>query len=336
MVNQIQTKKIKNIEVPVSIVGLGTFAIGGWFWGGTSKEDAIKAINASLDEGINLIDTAPIYGYGLSEKIIGEAIKGRREEAIIATKCGLVWDKEQGVFHAHADDMGPKDKPSKYKIYQYLAPRSIRDEIEASLKRLDTDYIDLYQTHWQDSTTPIDDTMEELLKLKDQGKIKAIGVSNVNMEQLKEYNKTGDISSAQEKFSLIDRKIEKNGILEYCISNKIAILSYFTMEQGLLTGKMSPSRVFPEGDTRSNNPSFQRQNIQRINEVLNRLIPFTKKYNIELVQLIIALTAAQKGITHVLIGSRNEKQAKENAIGGRIKLAEEDISEMNKIVKELG
>ncbi|MGB9553603.1 MAG: aldo/keto reductase, partial [bacterium] len=237
-----QYRDIGKSGLKASVVGLGTFAIGGWFWGGTDEQKSIAAIQASIDRGVNLIDTAPIYGFGRAEQIVGKAIKGRRDRVIIATKVGLVWDSEEGEFSFYADDLWPTGEPSKYKVYRNLKPASIQKEIERSLKRLDVEYIDLYQTHWQDSTTPIEVTMETLEKLKDQGKIRAIGVSNVTVDHLKRY---GDgIVSVQEKFSLIDRSIVAKGIVDYCINHDIAILSYFTLEQGLLTGTMSPTRQF--------------------------------------------------------------------------------------------
>ena len=335
MKNEMQYRELGNSGLKASVFGLGTFAIGGWFWGGTDEKDSIKAIQGSIDNGVNLIDTAPIYGYGLSEEIVGKALKGRRDRAIIATKGGLVWNTEKGDFHTHADDAGPTGEPSKYKIYQYLGPESLRQEVEDSLKRLQTDYIDLYQTHWQDSTTPIEETMGALNDLKKQGKIKAIGVCNVTPEQLKEYRKYGNIVSVQEKFSLIDRAVEKKGLVDYCVENNLSILSYFTIEQGLLSGKMSPSRKFDDGDTRKGNPLFSAENVTKVNSILKELEPFAKKYEVNLIQLVIALTAAQRGITHVLIGARNEKQARENLVGGEIHIDPNDLKDMNKIAEKL-
>ncbi len=311
--------------ISASIVGLGTFAIGGWFWGGTDEKDSIKAIHASIDSGINLIDSAPIYGYGRSEQIVGKAINGRRDSVLIATKAGLVWDSKEGEFFTHSDDKWPTDEPSKYEVYRNLRPESIMKEVEASLRRLGTDYIDLYQTHWQDPTTPIDVTMEALTRLRDQGKIRAIGVSNITVAQLEEY---GEIASAQEKFSMLDREIEEKGIVEYCVDHNIAILSYCTMERGLLTGKMSPEREFKEGDKRKNDPKFSTENRKNVNEMLKTFQPIAEKSGVSIAQLIIALTATQRGITHMLIGARNAKQAQENAVGGCITLSDEDVQFM--------
>ncbi len=317
--------------IQASVVGLGTFAIGGWFWGGTDEKRSVEAIHASIDAGINLIDTAPIYGYGLAEEVLGKAMKGRRDKVVLATKGGLRWDLKKGVFFTHADEKAPSGTPSKYEVYRCLDPESLREELERSLKRLCTDYIDLYQTHWQDETTPIADTMAMLLKLKDQGKIRAIGVSNITMAQLEAY---GAIASIQEKFSLIDRHIEEQGILDYCVAKGISVLSYFTMEQGLLTGTMSPDREFPEGDTRRGNPKFSPENRRLANAMLEELKPFAENYGVGIGQLVIALTAAQRGITHVLVGARDAKQALENAVGGTIQLSLEDVKTMTDTVNK--
>ena len=250
----------------------------------------------------------------------------------MATKCGLRWDTDKGQFDGYADEKGPSKTPAKYEIHRYLGPESIRHEIEQSLKRLGTDVIDLYQTHWQDSTTPIEVTMEVLQALHREGKIRAIGVSNVNVEQLKRY---GSVASAQQKFSLLDRAIAKNGLADACVASRIAILSYFTMEQGLLTGAMSPGRSFGDGDTRRTNPLFTPDSIRRINGIVGELKPFAEKYGATLAQVVIALTALQRGITHVLVGARNATQARENAKGGYLEFEAEDVKAMNAIADNL-
>jgi aryl-alcohol dehydrogenase-like predicted oxidoreductase len=326
MEDGMRTRELGKSGIQASILGLGTFAIGGWFWGGTDEKKSIEAIHASLERGVNLIDTAPIYGFGIAEQIVGKAIKGRRDKVIIATKVGLRWDTDKGQFDGYADDKSPSKEPAKYKIHKYLGPDGIRYEVEQSLKRLGTDYIDLYQTHWQEPTTPIEVTMEALLKLKQEGKIRAIGVSNVSVEQLKRY---GNVASAQERFTLIDRSITKNGLLDYCVNNSISILSYFSMEQGLLTGAMSPDRLFKDGDTRKANPLFSPESIRRVNAVVTELRPFAEKYRATVSQIVIALTLAQRGITHMLVGARDAAQAEENAGGGCIELSRDDLVAMN-------
>jgi aryl-alcohol dehydrogenase-like predicted oxidoreductase len=175
--------------IEASVVGFGAWAIGGWMWGGTKKNDPQGAIRAAIDHGINLIDTAPMYGFGQSEQLVGEALRGLRDKVVLATKCGLVWYKKEGdkFFDANEDGAADKEDQEKYEVYINLRPAMIRHEIEESLRRLKTDRIDLYQTHWQDSTTKTEDTMAELMKLKQEGKIRAVGCSNASLEQMKRY-----------------------------------------------------------------------------------------------------------------------------------------------------
>jgi methylglyoxal reductase len=327
-----QMRELGTSGIQASALGLGTFAIGGWFWGGTDEKKSIEAIRASIDSGVTLIDTAPVYGFGLAERIVGKALKGRRSGVVLATKCGLRWDTDKGQFDGYADEKGPSKVPAKYEIHRWLAPESIRYEVEQSLRRLNTDVIDLYQTHWQESTTPIEVTMEVLRALQREGKIRAIGVSNVSVEQLRRY---GTVASAQEKFSLLDRKIERSGLVDYCVDSRISVLSYFSMEQGLLTGAMRPGRAFPDGDTRKGNPLFEAGSVERVNGVLAELRPFADKYRATLAQAVIALTIRQPGITHVLVGARDAVQARENAGGGQVDLSPEDVREMNGIVSRL-
>jgi aryl-alcohol dehydrogenase-like predicted oxidoreductase len=322
-------RKLGSSGIDVSVVGFGAWAIGGWMWGGTDEPQAVAAVQAALDHGINLIDTAPAYGYGRSEEIIARAIRGRREKAVLATKCGLVWDREDGTFFFHADQQGATMRPSEKKIYKCLKPDSIRKEVEGSLTRLGVDYIDLYQTHWQDPTAPIEDTMAALVELKEQGKIRAIGVSNAGLDQLRAY---GPIDSDQEKYGMLDRNLETNGILEYCRQQNIAVLAYSPLANGLLTGKIRPDRQFGPGDLRKANPRFRRDNIEKVNGTLEQLRPLAESHQASIAQLVIAWTCAQPGMTCVLCGARNPQQAIENAAAGGIALAPDDVRMMGEVV----
>ncbi|OHD67582.1 MAG: hypothetical protein A2177_12495 [Spirochaetes bacterium RBG_13_68_11] len=327
-----RTRPLGQSGIQASVVDLGTFAIGGWFWGGTDERTSIDAIRASIDSGVTLIDTAPIYGFGLAERIVGKAIAGRRDTVVLATKCGLRWDTDKGVFDGYSDDRAPSKQPAKYRIHRYLGPESIAFEVERSLARLGTDYLDLYQTHWQESTTPIEATMEALERLKRQGKIRAIGVSNVSVEQLARY---GRVASAQEKFNLLDRGIEARGLVDHCVREGIAVLSYFTLEQGLLTGTMPPDRVFPEGDTRRTNPLFSGDSIRRVNEAVNELRSIAERHHATVGQIVMALTVLQRGITHMLVGARDARQAEENARAGRLDLSNGDVAAAQSAVSRL-
>lgn len=310
--------------IQASVVAFGAWAIGGWPWGGTDESNAIAAIHKALDLGMNLIDTAPAYGLGLSEEIVGKALQGRRDKAIIATKCGLVWHTDKGTYY-----FTEYDKP----VYRYLGPKSIRYEVEQSLKRLRTDYIDLLQTHWQDPTTPIEDTMGELLRLKDEGKIRAIGVSNVTVEQLEAYCRVGPVDSDQELYSMLDRRIEAD-LLPYCREHNIAVLAYSPLAQGLLTGKVGPEREFPQGDMRRNNLRFSVENRRHIAAMLDEFRPIADDRGITLTQLVIAWTVAQPGLTHALVGARNPEQVEENAGAGDVELTAEELNVINNAISK--
>jgi len=320
-------RQLGQTNIEVSVVGIGTWAIGGWWWGGNDEEDSITAVRRALDEGANLIDTAPAYGLGLAEEVVGKAIKGRpRDKIVIATKCGLVWHTDKGMFYF--EELGKR-------ICRYLGPESVRYELEQSLARLGTDYVDLYQTHWQDDTTPIKDTMNELLKLKAEGKIRAIGVSNCSIPQMKEYLAAGRIDSNQPQYSMLDRAIEGE-LLDFCRSNGVSILAYSPLGQGLLTGKMTPDRAFKPGDMRAVKPRFAPAAIKRINAMLEKFEPLRRKYGVNQTQLTIGWTVARPGVTAALVGVRNAEQAADVAKGGSFELQAADLPEMDKIIAQLG
>lgn len=319
-----QQRYLGTSKLKASVVAIGTWAIGGWRWGGTDEADSIRAIHAALDAGINFIDTAPAYGLGLSEEIVGKALQGKRDQAIIATKCGLVWHTDRGTHFF--DEFG---KP----VNKYLGPDSIRYEVEQSLQRLQTDYIDLYQTHWQDVTTPIEDSMAELLRLKEEGKIRAIGVCNATVAEMERYRSLGSIESDQEKYSMLDRKLEVEN-LPWCQEKNIAFLAYSPLAQGLLTGKMGPERVFSGDDQRNTNPRYSVENRQRIQTLLNGIQPYADKYGLTLGQAVIAWTIAQPGVTHALVGARTVEQAIENAGAGKVELDNDDVEAITALVRK--
>jgi methylglyoxal reductase len=318
--------KLGKTDIEVSVVGLGTWAIGGWMWGGTNESESIKAINTAIDMGINLIDTAPAYGMGLSEEIVGKAIKGKRDKFVIATKCGLVWDFEEGeLFFIYE---------SGEKVFRFLGPKSIRYEIEKSLSRLGIDYIDLYQTHWQDSTTPIEDTMETLMDLKKEGKIRSIGASNASLEQLKKYNQAGQLDADQEEYNLIDNRVEQEN-LTWCKNNKVTVLSYGSLAKGLLTGRIAPDREFIGDDLRKDDFRFKADNIKKVNSVLKEEFkPIADKYGLSIAQISIATLVSQGGVV-ALCGARNKRQAEENAKAGDSVIEESDVKKVRKVVESL-
>jgi methylglyoxal reductase len=317
-----------------SVVGLGTWVMGGGAVWGQEPDDteSIRTLHAALDAGINLIDTAPAYGWGRSEEVIGKAIEGRRDDVILATKCGLWWEDQRGAFFVH---LNGKD------MYRCLRPETIRIEIENSLRRLKVDCIDLYQTHWpamDPDKTPIAETMGCLMQLKQQGKIRAIGVSNVTADELRENIVCGEVTSNQPRYSMLYRDIEKD-VLPICREHKISVLAYMPLEQGLLTGKVGMDRTFEPDEFRSNadwNPWFQLEHRPRVLQLLEGWKTLTQKYDCTLAQLAIAWTVAQAGVTHALCGARRPQQAVENARGGQIDLAAEDVQRMTSDVDALG
>lgn len=320
-----QFRKLGNSGIDVSVVGLGTWAIGGWAWGGTEEQESVDAIHAAIEAGINLIDTAPMYGMGVSEEFVGKAIADRRDKVVLATKCGLVWDTDRGEYFFDADG---------HKVNKYLGPESIKREVEDSLKRLGTDYIDLMQTHWQESTTPIQDTMATLTQLKAEGKILSIGASNATVGQLDEYRAAGEIDADQELFSMLDRKMA-DGQLKYCAANNIGVLPYSPMALGLLTGTTDPDRKFGPGDLRTHNPRFAPDNVRKVNAMLDTFKPIAEAHNATIAQTVIAWTFSQTGVTSVLCGGRKRYQALENAAAGDIVLTASELAQMNATVASL-
>lgn len=308
-------RKIGRSGVEASAVGLGTWAIGGWMWGGTDEAQSIAAIRASLDAGITLIDTAPAYGLGHAETIVGKAVAGRRDKAVIATKCGLVWHTDKG--HHFFDQDG---KP----VHRYLGRDAIIHEVEESLRRLGTDHIDLYITHWQDKTTPIEETMRALEELKTAGKIRAIGASNVDGAELQQYIRTGSLDAIQERFSMIDREIEAD-LLPLTVRNGVSVLSYSSLALGLLSGVIGPDRIFSGDDQRKDNPRFSVANRQKVKAFSEVIRPFAEQHEASIAQVVIAWTLSQPGITFALCGARNPAQALDNARAGTIKLSAEDL-----------
>ena len=314
--NSILTRTIGRSGISASAVGLGTWAIGGWMWGGTDERQSIAAIQASIDAGISLIDTAPAYGMGLAETIVGKAIAGRREKVVLVTKCGLVWHVNEGAYFFHQDG-----KP----VHRYLGAASIRHEVEESLKRLGTDYIDHYVTHWQDATTPIAETVETLVRLKDEGKIRSIGASNVSPEDLVAYIATGALDAIQEEYSMVRRDIETT-LLPLCRTSAVSVLSYSSLALGLLSGKVGPERVFAGDDQRKGNPRFSQANREKIARLTRGLEPVAEAHGASIAQVVIAWTIAQPGITFSLCGARDPAQAVENAAAARLRLAENELA----------
>lgn len=317
-------RQLGESQLQVSTIVFGAWAIGGWMWGGAEESDAIEAIHASIDGGATSIDTAAVYGYGRSEEIVAKAVKGKRDKVQILTKYGLRWDDTEGEhFFDWSDDEGTKN------IYRNARKKSIIKECENSLKRLQTDYIDLYQCHWRDHTTPVEETMEAMVELIKQGKIKAAGVSNFTKEDIEAGRKICPIASNQPPYSMVLRDIEKD-VLPYCIEHNIGTIVYSPLQRGLLTGKFKPDVKFKDGDHRGSQVHFQPDNIKRTNAFLEQIKPIADAHNATLGQLVIAWTIAQPGITAALVGARDAAQTKENLKAQDVKLSADEIKTINK------
>ena len=231
-----ETTRISGIDKPVSRIGLGTWAIGGWMWGGTDDAASIETIRKALACGINLIDTAPVYGFGHSEEVVGRALEGRRSQAVIATKVALEW---------------PDDKPRRN-----ASAARIRTEIEDSLRRLRTDHIDLYQVHWPDASVPAEETAGELETLRREGKILSIGVSNYDIDQMDAFRAHAPLSAVQSPYNLFERAIDAD-ILPYARDTGLNVLAYGALCRGLLSGRMRAATTFSGDDLRLSDPKFQ-------------------------------------------------------------------------------
>ncbi len=314
-----QTRELGTSGIKASVIGLGTWVMGGWRWGGSDEKKSIAAIQASIDAGVSLIDTAPAYGFGHAEEIVGKAIKNQRDKVVLATKCGLVWHIKKGNHFFDAEG---------HEVHRYLGKDAIQYDLEQSLKRLKTDYIDHYITHWQDPTTPIEDTMETLLALKKEGKIRSIGISNSKPDELKKYQETGAVDAVQEKYNMLDRDLESS-MLPLCLSTNVSVLSYASLATGLLTGRLNPDRIFEGDDQRIGNARFSPENRRKMLAFFKKLAPIAEKYELTSAQLVIAWTVAQPGITFALCGARTLEQAIENAKAGQVILESEDIVNIN-------
>ena len=317
-------------EIVTSRIVFGAWAIGGWLWGGTDKKKSIEAIDAAFDLGISSFDTAPVYGFGLSEELLGEALKGKRHQCEIFSKFGLRWDLPSGYLHSNlADEHG-----NRTKIYRNGRKESIIYECEQSLKRLNTDYIDLLQIHWPDPETPIAESMEAISILKQAGKIRSGGVCNYNQLEMKEAVASGTIVSNQVPYSMVHRGIEEE-VAPYAIEQGLGILAYSPLQRGLLTGKITEDYSFAPGDHRPNTMHFKVENIRAVNSFLSKIKPIADESGASLAQLVIQWTLKQKGISHVLVGARNKRQAMENAAANSIQLDTGQLAEIQQYLEKV-
>ena len=308
-----ETLRIPGIDTPVSRIGLGTWAIGGWMWGGTDEARSIETIRGAVHGGINLIDTAPVYGFGRSEEIVGKALEGIRDQAVIATKVALEWPNEEVRRNASA--------------------ARIRQEVEDSLRRLRTDRIDLYQVHWPDPQVPHEETARELERLRQEGKILAIGVSNYSPEQLEAFRQFANLSTVQPPYNLFERAIEAD-VLPYAQRHGLVVLAYGALCRGLLSGRMNADTRFDGDDLRQGDPKFQAPRFAQYLAAVEALTVFARERHGKSVLALAIRWILDQGPTIALWGARKPEQLQglDEAFGWR--LSSEDLAAIDALLAE--
>jgi aryl-alcohol dehydrogenase-like predicted oxidoreductase len=315
-----QTRQLGYTGAELTTVGLGTWAMGGggweYGWGPQDDNDAINAILTALDQGVNWIDTAAVYGLGHSEELVGKALKQTAHVPFIATKCGLLWD-------------------DKGQIIFCLEPKSIRQECEASLKRLGVEVIDLYQIHWPNPDEDIERAWEEMAKLADQGRIKDLGVSNFTLEQIERVRKIHPVASLQPRYNMLHREIEDQ-LLTYCVENNIGVIVYSPMERGLLTGKFTNERLaaLAADDHRKRMPDFQEPQFSATLKLVEQLRPVAERNGKTLAQLAISWALRRNEVSAAIVGARRPDQITETAPAADWTLPDEDATEIEELLAE--
>jgi len=314
-----QTRQLGKTDIQITPIGFGAWALGGgdWSmgWGDQEDRDSIAAIKHALNLGINWIDTAAVYGLGHSEEVVGEAIKGR-ERPYIFTKCSLVWGED-------------------HKQYSSLKADSIQRECEASLKRLGVDYIDLYQIHQPNPEQDIEEGWGKMADLKKQGKVRAIGVSNFNVEQMKRAQKVAPIDSLQPPYSLVHPDVQ-NEILPFCEQNDIGVIVYSPMQSGLLTGTMTKKRVeaMPDNDWRKQYPDFQGERLERNLKLAETLNDIGFPHNVPAGVVAIAWTLSNPAVTAAIVGARSTRQVDENLPAAEFRLSQSELDDIQKFLQD--
>ncbi|MFQ5583992.1 MAG: aldo/keto reductase [Calditrichia bacterium] len=305
-------------------VGLGAWAIGGpwaWGWGPQDDQQSVETIRRAIDLGINWIDTAAVYGLGHGEEVVGQAIRERRKDIFLATKCGLVWDDRR-------------------RVRNNLRPESIRRECENSLRRLNTDYIDLYQIHWPDPKTNVEDSWGEMIRLKEEGKVRYIGVSNFDIPLLEKCNSIEPVQSLQPPYSMLHRilypDVEKE-ILPWCKEHGVGVVVYSPLQNGLLTGKFTKERLesLPPDDWRHKSEFFKEPFFSRTLKFVERLKPIAEKYRKSLTDLAIAWVLMNPAVTSAIVGARRPEQVEENIDGSGWQISEGDLKEIERFTTEI-
>ena len=308
---------IPGIEEKVSRVALGTWAIGGWMWGGTDEQESIRTIHAALDQGVNIVDTAPVYGFGRSEEIVGNALAqdGKRDGVILATKMALEWDAQRG------------------KVWRNASPARIQKEVEDSLRRLQTEVIDIYQVHWPDPNVPLDETAEALELLRSQGKIRAVGVSNFSPEQMQDFGQGAVLNTCQPPYNIFEREMEAD-ILPYCQRNNVALLTYGALCRGLLSGKMHAGSTFQGDDLRKVDPKFKQPRFDQYLQAMQALQNLAReRFSRDVLHLAVRYIL-DKGVNVALWGGRRPDQMEPLSQVFDWQLDEKDLAQLDDIVQE--
>jgi aryl-alcohol dehydrogenase-like predicted oxidoreductase len=317
-----RTQKLGNSDLDVTVLGVGAWAIGGggWAfgWGPQDDKESIGAIRAALEAGINWIDTAAVYGLGHSEKVVAEALRGVQNKPYVFTKCGRVWGEDRVIG-------------------KRLKKESIRKECEDSLRRLQLDVIDLYQMHWPEPDEDIEEGWTEMAKLKEEGKVRWIGVSNYSASQMARVQSIAPITSLQPPYSLVQREIEKE-ILPHAASHNIGVLVYSPMKNGLLSGRMTKERVaaFPEDDFRKRSPYFQEPQLTRTLALVDDLRPMAAGYGVTVGELSIAWTLEHPAVTAAIVGIRNDSQLDGILKSATLKITSEDLRKIEDLIAAHG
>jgi len=314
-----QMRKLGYTDLKLTTVGLGTWAIGGpwqYGWGPQDDDEAVAAILAALETGINWIDTAPAYGLGHSEELVSKALKQTSKKPIIATKCSLLWN----------------DKKEKVSC---LKAQSVRQECHDSLERLGIETIDLYQIHWPEPDEDLEQAWEEMARLVEEGKIRYLGASNFNLEQIERVHKIHPVASLQPPYSMLHRQVEDE-LLAYCAQNDIGVVAYSPMQRGLLTGKFSPERLasLPLDDHRRANADFHEPRFTATLELVEQLKPIAERNGKTLAQLSISWVLRRPEVTAAIVGARKPEQILETAPAAGWILNEEDIEQIEQLLAE--
>jgi aryl-alcohol dehydrogenase-like predicted oxidoreductase len=314
----------------ISTVVYGAWQAGGWFWGESDDQEQIRAMHAAFDAGVNAIDTAPVYGMGHSEEVVGKAVAGR-PDVVVLTKCGLRWTGFEGS--PFFDTTTPDGR--MWHIRRYAAKGAIVAEVECSLKRLRREAIDVYQLHWPEPDRAPEEVMEAMNELLRAGKIRAIGVSNCDAAWMTAAKAVGPLTSDQPKWSWLSRR--EDATIAWCAENGVGTVVYSPLEMGILSGKIGRDYTFAPGDERPrSNPWFKPANLDRVQAALAPLRPIAQDKGCSLAQLMLAATIAQPGITAVLVGARNAAQSADNARAMSVSLSEAELAQIRSAFGGIG